>query len=145
MDARSELLEVFEGDAADGDEGERYFLLGFSGVLGADDAGFLFGLCGEHRADGDIGCAVVEGGGGLGEGFGGDADDFVVAEEFFRFGAGKVVLAEVDAVGVGEDCDVGTVVDDGDGVVLAAFVGDDFGAAEKLGVRNVFLTKLNAK
>ena len=140
-----ELMEIVRGDAADGNEGEWDFLLGFGGVLGAGDVGFLFGLGGEHRAGGDVGGAGVEGGGGLGEGVGGDADDFVVAEEFSGVLAGEVGLAEVDAVGVGEEGDVGAVVDDGEGAVLAAFGGEDFGAAEEFGVWEGFLAELDAE
>ena len=44
-------------------------------------------------------------------------------------GAGQVGLAEVDAVGAGEEGDVGAVVDDGEGAVRRCIAGgEDFGA-----------------
>jgi hypothetical protein len=139
-----DLVEVGFGDAGDGDGGEGDGLGDLAGVVGAGENVAGLGGGGEDGTDADVISAVEEGLAGLFDAMGADAEEFVGAEEFADVGGGEVGLADVNAVGVGEEGDVGAVVDDAEDVVLAAEGDELVGAAEEVAGLQVFFTELEA-
>ncbi len=85
-------------------------------------SGFCLRGGGEDGADGDVVGGGQVGGADLVVGVGGDADDAVGADDAPGVFGGEVGLAYVDAVEVGEDGEVGAVVED----ELAVEAGEDF-------------------
>ena len=73
-----------------------------------------------------------------------DAEDFFGADEFAGFEGGEIGLADVEAVGVGEDGDVGAVVDDGDHFVFFAEIDEGLCAAKEFAAVKFFFAQLQA-
>src|SRR5207249_7375580 len=106
--------------------------------------GSRLGGAGENRADADIIRAIADSLAGLIEVMGADAEQFFQADDFAGFGSGEVFLAEVYAISVGKNGDVGPIVDDGEDAMATAEIDEEAGTAEEFAGIEVFLAQLQA-
>ena len=139
-----DLGDIFFGDAGDGDGGDGDLRGDLAGVGEAGENVARFGGAGEDRADADVVGTVEDGSLRLVDVVRAHAQDSVRPDNLAGFDGGKVFLADVDAVGIGEDRDIGAVVDDAENVVLAAEGNELAGALEEFAAVKGFLAELQA-
>ena len=141
-----ELGDVGGGDAADGavgDAGECWIGEDGGEVGWAGDGLVGAGGAVEHGADAEDARAGLDGDPGEFERGRGGTDLELASREGSGIADGEVVLAEVDAVGLGGEGDIHAVVDDEASMVLAGDVPSTPGQGEEFGVGERLLSDLD--
>lgn len=111
-------------DATDGDDGSSYAVDYGVKCCESSRTGIRFGGSGEDGTDSDVVCTFIERGNSFIDQRVGFAHYLMGLKDDPTFGNGKVTLAYMYAIGSDFSCNKGRVVDDEEGIVGAADLGD---------------------